>query len=90
MIALIDALNKMDDKDGFDRKIPFDIKYVQYSRTTRKGGAIIELKNAITVGSKMNLAENAMRNVRCKHNNNHPYPIHIRLILEFNGEQVFY
>ncbi len=70
-------------------KDPFQIKFVTYNESKQTGGEFIELKNCFKVGASYNLNENDMISVRQEHNSNHPYPIHIHLIKEFNNQKVY-
>lgn len=69
---------------------PFHIRYVALNKSTNEGGKIIELTNAVGVGAKYNLNNNDMISVKQSDGNNHPYPIHIHLITEFNHIKVHY
>lgn len=90
MIGLTDALNIMDEKDLKGVPIPFEIKFVTYDKAKKKGGEIIHLTNAVRCGQKHNMKENSTIGVTQLNNTHHPYAVHIRLILEFNGNKIFY
>lgn len=82
-IALIDALQQM------ELPTPFQIKFVTADRAKKTGGKIIELTKAFKVGAKHNQRDNDTITIRQEGNSNHPYPVHIHLITEFNGQKVF-
>lgn len=84
-ISLIEALSEMNDKTR-----PFQIKFVRYDQSRKQGGEVIELTNAITCGSAANLNNQDMISVRQLGNDNHPYPVRIHLITEFNNQKVHY
>lgn len=83
IIPLTDALHLMNDRDAV-----FSIAFVTFNKSKNTGGEIIKIDNARRVGAKFNLTENNMISVRSIDNSNHPYPVHIRLITEFNGQIV--
>ena len=70
--------------------MPFQIKFVTYDESRKKGGKIIELKSARTTGAKYNMASIDMITVRPTNNDDHPYPVHIHLITEFNNQKVHF
>lgn len=82
-ISLIDALSVTE-----DTRQTFQIKFVSYNHDKQKGGEIIELPRAKRIGAKFNLAKQDMISV-CQDNGDHPYPVHIHLILEINKTPVF-
>ncbi len=67
----------------------FQISFVTYNDTTKKGGEIITLTKAFKVGAKYNLNDNDMIAVKQEGNSNHPYPVHIHLITEYNNQSIF-
>jgi hypothetical protein len=84
-IALIDALNLMKNSDA-----PFQIKWVKCNREKKEGGEILELTKALKCGARYNLKDNDMISLRQMDSSNHPHPIHIHLITEFNGQKIFF
>jgi hypothetical protein len=83
-MALIDALNQMEEKDR-----TFQIKWVSFNKSKNSGGQIMELTHAKRVGAKYNLSNQDMISVKQTGNSNHPYPIHTHLIVEFNNQPIF-
>ncbi len=82
MITLRDALSQMDNGK------PFHIKAVAFDKGKRKGGNYIEVHNAVKISAKYSLKDNDMISVKSTHNSNHPQPIHIHLITEYNHKRV--
>ncbi len=70
-------------------KDAFQITFVSYDESRKTGGENISLTKAFKVGAKYNLNDNDMIAVRQEKNSNHPYPVHIHLITEFNNQKVF-
>lgn len=89
-IHLADALNIADEKDVHGRKKPFAIKWVSFNKSKQEGGEIMELTEAVKVGSTHSQKDNDLIVVKQLHNSHHPMPVHIRLIIEFNGLKVYY
>lgn len=87
-MILQDALQTMDDFTPEGDKVTFSVKYVTFDRTRKTGGDIKELTGVRKIGSAFHQKNRQMINVQAPGNSRHPYPIHIRLILEFNGEKV--
>jgi hypothetical protein len=85
MITLVAALKQMEHGSK-----PFHIRFVTLNKTTNEGGKIIELNNVVKVGAKYSLTNNDMISVKQSDSNNHPYPVHIHLITEFNHIKVHY
>jgi hypothetical protein len=85
MIQLAAALKQME--HGSE---PFHICFVTHNKSQQTGGKIIELTKAVKVGAKYNLKQNDMISVKQLDNSNHPYPVHIHLITQFNNKKVFY
>lgn len=85
MITLAAALQQME-----HGKIPFHIRFVSFNKSTGTGGKIIELDSAIKTGSKYNLNNNDMISVAKSDGSDHPYPVHVHLITEFNHIKVHY
>jgi len=84
-IPLREALSIMNEK-----ALPFQIRFVTLDQGRKQGGKIIELTKATTVGAKYNMASLDMISVKQIGNNNHPYPVHIHLITEFNNQKVHF
>jgi uncharacterized protein YqjF (DUF2071 family) len=82
-INLNDALGVMKERE------PFQLKFVTADRTLKTGGKIIELTNAVEVGAAHHQKNNETITVKQLGNSNHPYPVHIHLITEFNHKKVF-
>lgn len=82
-IALRDALSLMENSEA-----PFQVKFVTFNKSSKTGGKIIELTRAVRVGASFNLKDNDMIQVKQLDTNNHPHPIHIHLITEFNNKKV--
>lgn len=85
MITLASALKQMEHCSE-----PFHIRFVTANKAKNEGGKIIELTKAVKVGAKYNLNNNDMIAVKQLDNSNHPYPVHIHLITEFNHNKIFY
>jgi len=85
MITLGAALKQMEHGSK-----PFHIRFVTFNKSTGEGGKIIELGNAVKVGAKYSLNNNDMISVKQSDHTNHPYPIHIHLITEFNHIKIHY
>lgn len=66
----------------------FQIKFVTCNQSKNTGGDIIELTRAFKVGAKYNMKNNDLITVRQENSADHPYPIHIYLITEFNNQKV--
>ena len=85
MIMLSAALKQMEHGSA-----PFHIRFVTLNKSKDEGGKIIELTKAVKVGAKYSLNNNDMISVKQSDNSNHPYPVHIHLITEFNHNKIFY
>ena len=83
LIYLTDALNLMNDRDSV-----FSIEFVSLNKSKKTGGELIKIDKATRAGARFNLSEKEMISVRSVDNTNLPYPVHIRLITEFNGQKV--
>lgn len=81
-ILLNDALQIMDGHE------PFQIKFVTCNTSLKTGGKIIQLTHAKKVGSAHNQKENGTVTVKQLDNSNHPYPVHIHLIIEVNNKRI--
>jgi hypothetical protein len=88
MAILRDVLRMMDARDRRGDKITFGIQYVSLDKGRKKGGQICTLDGVQTVGSVWSQKNNQMINLRAPGNTNHPFPVHIRLILavKFNDK----
>lgn len=88
MINLSSVLAIMKEKDKNGEPLSFKIKFITCNPDKNIGGEIIELDNCIMTGlpyeSKQRIG------IKSLINNHHPYPVHQRLIMEFNGQKVFY
>ena len=81
---LRDALTVMQDKS-----LPFQIKWVALDVARKTGGEILELTNAVKVGSKrVDMKANDLINIKQLGNTNHPHYVHIHLIIEFNHQTI--
>jgi len=103
MITLMDALNKMDERDRHGEPIPFDIEFVTCDRRRKRGGEIIIMKNAVkSLKRKPSPAlapgqarpapkhgQNSTRNIQCI-GSSQIRKINIRLITKLNGENIVY
>lgn len=105
-ILLKDALREIDRVDESKNPIPFACRFVTADRKRNTGGEIITVVNAVKcVGKKdgeivflgretaaprrnPNHYENATRNIALQ--NGAIRKMHIRLIIEFNGQKVIY
>lgn len=85
MITLASALKQMEHGSK-----PFHIRFVSYNESKDEGGKFIDLENVVRVGAKYNLNNNDMISVKQSDRTDHPYPIHIHLITEFNHIKVHY
>lgn len=88
MIALIDVLRKMDEKDAAGNPLSFSIRFYTYSRKTKVGGEKIEMENAVKTGLPFSLKDNQMIGVKVPHSSHHPIAVNTRLITRFNGQKV--
>lgn len=83
MIHLNDALNIMSERDK-----PFNLKFVTCDLEKNTGGEIIEMTDALRCGlpyeSKQRIG------VKLQNEVGHPIAVHQKLIIEFNGEKVFW
>jgi hypothetical protein len=108
MIRLSNVLEQMDQLDGNEKPVKFDIKFVTADRIRKTGGEIIEIKQGCKcVGKKNgkvvfdtrkastdipkipkdpNHWVNSTRNILLP--NGLIRKVHIRLIIEFNGQKV--
>ena len=81
---LRDALTVMQDKS-----LPFQIKFVTLDVKRKTGGEILELTNAVKVGSKrVDMKANDLINIKQLGNTNHPHYVHVHLITEFNHQTI--
>lgn len=80
----------MDEKDKGGEPITFSIKFCTYNRSKKKGGQIIHLTKAVKCGLSHDMNENNTIGVKQLDSANHPYPVQIRLITEFNDQKVFF
>lgn len=83
-ISLSDALQITEDAQR-----PFSISYVSFDKTRKKGGEIIHLSNAARVGASHNMKWNDTISVKQLGNDHHPHAVHIHLITEINGQEIF-
>ncbi len=90
MAILQDVLQAMDSYTETGDKVCFDLEYVSFDRTRRKGGDLVSLTGVQKVGSTFNQRDRQMINVKVPGSSHHPFPIHIRLITKFNGEKVYW
>ncbi len=71
-----------------DKQVPFSISFVAFNENKNEGGEIIFLDKGIMCGlpyqSKQRIG------IRQRDNNYHPFAVHQKLILEVNGQKVFY
>lgn len=89
-MILRDALQEMNQEDRFGNRRTFDIEYVTADRKRKTGGEIRSISGVRKVGSTFNQKENQMINVQVPGNTRHPYPVHIRLILKYNGNPIYW
>lgn len=87
-MLLSDALQEMEQRDSSGEKKPFSVSYVKFDKARRTGGQLATLSNVRTIGSASDQKKNQTITVRAAGNTRHPYVIHIRLILEFNGKPI--
>jgi hypothetical protein len=105
-ILLRDALSEIDRVDHNGNPVPFSLRFVTADRKRDTGGEIIAVKNAVKCVGKKNGEvvflgkeitaprrnahhwENSTRNIALE--NGGIRKIHIRLIIEFNGQKVIY
>ncbi len=80
-IPLREALLQM------DNGIPFHVKYVAFDKAQRRGGHFVEIASGVKVSAKYSLKNNDMISVKHSNNSDHPYPIHIHLITEYNHKR---
>ena len=80
-ISLRQALTVM------DTNIPFHIKFVAFNKSKREGGHFVEIQSGVKAGAKYNLKDNDMISVKHTNNTDHPYPVHIHLITEYNHKR---
>jgi hypothetical protein len=85
MITLAAVLKQME--NGSE---PFHLRFVTFNKSKKEGGKIIELNRAVKVGAKYSLNDNDIIPVKQLDNSNHPYPVHIHLITEFNHIKVHF
>jgi hypothetical protein len=83
-LSLLDALQITEDVMH-----PFQIKFVTLDKSRKTGGELIELTNAVRVGSKHNMKENDIINVKQIDSSHHPHIVHTHLILEVNHQEIF-
>jgi hypothetical protein len=83
-LSLLDALQITEDVMH-----PFAIKFVTLDKTRKTGGEVIELNNAVRVGSKHNMKDNDIINVKQIDSHHHPHHVHTHLILEVNHQEIF-
>jgi len=83
-ISLIDALGITEEKSR-----PFAIRFVTFDASRKKGGQIIDLSNAVRVGTSHNQKDNDTITVKQLNNSHHPHTVHTHLILSVNNNQIF-
>lgn len=86
-VKLQDVLSEMDKRNAKGERLPFSITfYTHGSRVDR-----IALSKAVRCGLPKHLkGKDNLIGVRVPINSTHPYPVHQRLITEFNGQDVVY
>lgn len=72
-----------------DSNRPFQIKYVTYDRNRGTGGELIELTEAVRIGSSHNQRVNNTINVKQLNAGHHPHTVHAHLILEVNNQEIY-
>lgn len=83
MIALHDALVKMDEKDRNGKPIRFNLDYIKIST-----GEVVKYRNITKTGLRHNMKD--QRTVGIKFITGETKALKIRLIKTFNGEYVFW
>jgi hypothetical protein len=67
----------------------FSISFVSFDRNRKKDSELITLPNVVRVGASHNRKVNDTIVVKPIDRNAHPYTVHINLITEVNGSEVF-
>lgn len=83
-IQLREALNITEDTERF-----FSIKFVSFDKNRKKESEKIFLPTCVRVGASHNRKANDTIVVQPIDRNVHPYTVHIHLIQEVNGQEVF-
>jgi len=89
MLDLNEALKDMKTKDYRDGGGTFSIAFITCNRDKRTGGDIISIKNAHSCGLPPKCKGHEMRGVKDM-DTGKPYAVHNRLIIEYNGHEIFW
>jgi hypothetical protein len=71
-----------------DTTRPFDIKFASFDANRGKASEIIELENVVQVGASHHRKKNGTIVVMRTDRKEHPYTIHIPLIIEVNKQRI--
>lgn len=83
-IELTQALNMMDEKNDGNRLIPFSLAWVA------KDGSIIKLDKAVKCGLRADVDRRKYIGVRSLTSAHHPHMVHVRTIISFNNQRVYW
>lgn len=86
VIAYIDAVALF---DSSTKAKPVSVKYVDCNRSKQTGGNLIAVDKAYKCGLPYSCKDNEMRGL-INVETNKKVGLHLRLILEINGQEVFY
>lgn len=86
-MRLSDALDTIHQKKGSKPNV-FSIRFLKWNAQKRKGGEEVYLNAATCSGLRHKGWDNGTVGVKPVGTNLHPYPVHVLLILEVNGEAV--
>ena len=89
-MRLNDALDVFDLKGKGDAPVPFDVAYVSCNRSKKTGGKIERMTGVVKTGLPWSMKETFMIGIKVPGSKAKPVAIHNRLIIEVNGEPVFY
>jgi len=89
-MKFMDMTRLMDDVSPQGDRRCFDIEFVKLDVARKTGGEIVVLKGVRKMGSVFNQKARQMINVLAPGAGGHPQPVHLRLIIKFNNEQVYY
>lgn len=84
-IKLQDALKVINQSTSGSTHQPFSMEFVTYNQTTKKGGEIITLDNAIRCGLRKGTNQKHKVGIRVPGNSHHDYAVHINLITKVNS-----
>lgn len=70
-------------------EMSFSISFVSYDRNRNKKSELISLPKVVRVGASHNRKVNDTIVVKPIDRNAHPYTVHINLITELNGAEVY-